>query len=102
MEKYKEDEKLEQYNTIRRKQKELDYKNEIEKQWKRKLEELQLQQEKELQELENKKHIEEAQRILIEQEKARLIKENEELLKQYNIKGYYSSVSSLHNSNSVN
>jgi hypothetical protein len=102
MEKYKEDEKLEQYNTIRRKQKELDYKNEIEKQWKRKLEELQLQQEKELQELENKKHIEETQRILIEQEKARLIKENEELLKQYNIKGYYSSVSSLHNSNSVN
>ena len=102
MEKYKEDEKLEQYNAIRRKQKELDYKNEIEKQWKHKLEELQLQQEKELQELENKKQIEETQRILIEQEKARLIKENEELLKQYNIKGYYSSVSSLNNPNSVN
>ena len=102
MEKYKEDEKLEQYNAIRRKQKELDYKNEIEKQWKLKLEDFQHQQEKELQELENKKDIEEQQRILIEQEKARLIKENEDLLKQYNIKGYYSSLSSLHNPNSVN
>ena len=37
MEQYTEDEKLEQYNMHRRKQRELDLKQEVEKQWKLKL-----------------------------------------------------------------
>lgn len=102
MEKFKEDERLEQYNAIRRKQKELDLKNEIEKQWKLKLEQYQKQKEQELQELEDAKRKEAQRRVLIEQEKARLIKENEDLLKSYYAKGYYKSVSSLENPNSIN
>ena len=99
MEQYKEDERLEQYNVLRRKQKELDLKNEIEKQWTFKLQQYQQQKEQELRELEEAKRIEAEQRVLIEQEKARLIKENEELLKNYYSKGYYKSVSSLQNPN---
>ena len=54
------------------------------------------------QELEDAKRKEAQRRVLIEQEKARLIKENEDLLKSYYAKGYYKSVSSLENPNSIN
>ena len=47
-----------------------------------------MQKEYELQELEIKKQEEAGKRELIEREKARLIKENEEILKTYFAKGY--------------
>ena len=96
MEQFKADERLEQYNLMRRKQKELDLKAEIEKQWKLKLEQYQKQREQELKELEEAKRLEEERREIIEREKERLIKENEYLLKNYYAKGYYKSLSTLH------
>ena len=49
LEKFKEDERLEQYNMIKSKQKEMDYKKEIEKQWTLKLNQYKVQKEYELQ-----------------------------------------------------
>ena len=45
LEKFKEDERLEQYNMIKSKQKEMDYKKEIEKQWTLKLNQYKVQKE---------------------------------------------------------
>ena len=95
MEKYAEEEKLEQYNMRRRKQRELDLKAEVEKQWQLKLEQYQKQREAELAELEKAKKKEEEERYLIQQEKERLIKENEHLLKMYYPTGYNKAMSSI-------
>jgi hypothetical protein len=95
MEKYAADEKLEQYNVIRRKQKELDFKNEVEKQWQEKLLQFQVQREQELKELEVRKKEEVSKRELIEREKERLLRENEEILRSFYSKGYTKSFSSL-------
>ena len=95
MEQYAEDEKLEQYNMRRRKQRELDLKQEVEKQWQLKLEQYQKQKEQELAELEKAKKKEEYERYLIEQEKQRLIRENELLLKAYYPTGYQRAVNSM-------
>lgn len=102
LEKYAAEERLEQYNLIKRKQKQLDMKNEIEKQWKLKLEQYQMQKENELAELENAKRIEREKRIIIEEEKARLIKENEEILKTHFANAYYQSVKGLETNNPNN
>jgi len=83
MEKYKEDERLEQYNIQRRKQKELEYKNEIERLWKLKLEQYKVQKEYELNELRQQQEEERRKRELVEYEKRKLIKENEEILKNF-------------------
>ena len=95
MEQYAEDEKLEQYNMRRRKQRELDLKQEVEKQWQLKLAQYQKQKEQELAELELAKKKEEHERYLIEQEKQRLIKENETLLKAYYPTGYHRAINSM-------
>ena len=95
MEKFAEDEKLEQYNMRRRKQRELDLKAEVEKQWQIKLEQYQNQKNKELAELEKQKQKEEQERYLIEQEKKRLLKENESLLKSYYPTGYKKAINSM-------
>ena len=98
MEQYAEDEKLEQYNMRRRKQRELDLKQEVERQWQLKLAQYQKQKEQELEELElakKKEKKEEHERYLIEQEKQRLIKENETLLKAYYPTGYHKAISSM-------
>jgi len=95
MEQYAEDEKLEQYNMRRRKQRELDLKQEVEKQWQLKLAQYQKQKEQELAELELAKKKEEHERYLIEQEKQRLIKENEALLKAYYPTGYHRAINSM-------
>ena len=95
MEQYAEDEKLEQYNMRRRKQRELDLKQEVEKQWQLKLAQYQKQKEQELAELEMAKKKEEHERYLIEQEKQRLIKENETLLKAYYPTGYHRAINSM-------
>ena len=95
MEQYTEDEKLEQYNMRRRKQKELDLKQEVEKQWQLKLAQYQKQKEQELKQLELAKKKEENERYLIEQEKQRLIRENELLLKAYYPTGYQRAINSM-------
>ena len=88
LEKFKEDERLEQYNLVRRKQKELDFKMDIEKQWQEKLMQYKLQKEAELYNLKKCKEDEAAKSKLIEYEKVRLIRENEEILKTYMAKEY--------------
>ena len=93
--KFAEDEKLEEQNRINRRNKMLVLQDEIEKQWKLKLAQYQKQKERELSELEYQKRVEEDRRKLIEQEKARLIKENEDLLKSYFPKGYYGVMKTL-------
>lgn len=83
LEKFKEDEKFEQYSIIKKKQKELDYKKEIERQWTLKLEQFRQQKEYELSLLKQQQEEERVRRELIESEKKKLIMENEEILKTY-------------------
>ena len=97
MEKFNEDEKHEMLNLQKRKEKEMEMKREIERQWQLKLEQYQKQKEAELNELYKKKKEEERKRYLIEQEKKRLIKENERLLKNFYPTGYIKAVNSLQN-----
>lgn len=54
-----------------------------------------MQREQELRELELQKQEEERKRYLIEAEKERLIRENEELLRSYFSKGYNKSLQTL-------
>ena len=95
MEKFEKEEKLEKLNIEKRKQKELNYKREIEKQWQDKLKQYQLQKENELKNLEKLKIEEQAKRYLIEQEKMRLLKENGDLLKRYYPLGYTKAINSI-------
>ena len=88
LEQYKNDEKLELENVARKKQKEKEFYAEVERLWKLKLAQYQAQKDQALKELEDAKKEEEAKRILIEKEKERLIRENEDLLKKYYAKGY--------------
>lgn len=95
LEKFAEDERLEQLNAQKRRMKELELKKEIEKQWQEKRKQYQLQKEVEMRELVNKKEEEKRKRELIEREKERLVIENEEILKTYFAKGYHKSMNSL-------
>ena len=88
LEKFKEDERLEQYNIQRRKQKEFEYKKEIEKQWVLKLEQYKVQKEYELNLLRSQQSEEKRKREMVEYEKMKLIKENEDILKNYLSKDY--------------
>ena len=97
MEKFAEDEKMEQMNKQKRKIKEIEMKKEIEKQWQLKLQQYQLQKEREIADLEKMKKIEREKKYLIEQEKKRLLKENENLLKNYYPFGYNKAINSLKN-----
>ena len=97
MEKFNEDEQLEMLNKQKRKEKEKEMKREIEKQWQLKLEQYQKQKEHELDDLLKKKKEEEKNMYLIEQEKKRLIQENEKLLKNYYPTGYHKAINSLQN-----
>ncbi len=100
MEKFSQDERLEQFNAQRRRAKEIELKKEIEKQWQEKLKQYKLQKEQELQDLENQKRAEVRKRELIEMEKEKLIKEHEEILKTYFAKGYYKSLNNLQSTSS--
>ena len=97
MEKFNEEEKLEQLNLKKRKEKEKEMKTEIERQWQLKLKQYQMQKEAELNNLLKKKKEEERKSYLIEQEKKRLIQENEGLLKNYYPAGYLKAINSLNN-----
>ena len=97
IEKIREEEELEKLNAQKRKQKELELRLEVEKQWQMKLKQYQKQKEEELKTIKNLKIKEQAKKYLIEQEKQRLIKENEALLKGYYPLGYQKAINSLKN-----
>ena len=97
IEKIKEEEENEKLNAQKRKQKELELKMDVEKQWQFKLKQYQLQKEEELKNLEQLKIKEQAKKYLIEQEKQRLLKENEDILKSYYPLGYQKGINSLKN-----
>ena len=97
IEKIKEEEEMERLNAQKRKQKELELRAEVEKQWQMKLKQYQLQKEEELKNREKLKIQEQAKSYIIEQEKQRLIKENEDLLKGYYPLGYQKALNSLRN-----
>ena len=96
LEQFKNDEKLEHENIERRKQKEKEFYDEVERLWKLKMEQYHAQKNQALKELEDQKKEEERKRILIEKEKERLIRENEALLKKYYAKGYNDIIHLLH------
>jgi hypothetical protein len=59
------------------------------------LNQFKLQRDQELKELEVRKKEEISKREIIEREKERLIRENEDILKSYYSKGYFKSLSTL-------
>ena len=95
LEKIKEEEEKDRLNLQKRKQKELELRMEVEKQWQQKLAQYQLQKEEDLKNREKLKIQEKARKYMIEQEKQRLIKENEDLLKGYYPLGYQKAIHSL-------
>ena len=97
MEKYAEDEKLEKEKQEKQRQQLIDIQNAIKKQREEKYFQYQKQREKELNEYNKYKQEQEAKKYIIEQEKIRLLKENEELLKKYYPIGYYKAKDSLKN-----
>ena len=99
IEKIKEEEEMEKLNAQKRKQKELELRMDVERQWQMKLKQYQLQKEEELKNIQQLKIKEQAQKYIIEQEKKRLIKENEDLLKGYYPLGYQKALNSLKNIN---
>ena len=97
MEKYAEDEKLEKEKQEKQRQQLIDIQNAIKKQKEEKYFQYQKQREKELNEYNKYKQEQDAKKYIIEQEKIRLLKENEELLKKYYPIGYYKAKDSLKN-----
>ena len=102
LEKIKEEEEKDRLNLQKRKQKELELRMEVEKQWQQKLAQYQLQKEEELKNREKLKIQEKARKYMIEQEKQRLIKENEDLLKGYYPLGYQKAIHSLKKNVDIN
>ena len=101
IEKIKEEEELERLNAQKRKQKEIELKMDVEKQWQMKLKQYQLQKDEELKNLEQLKLKEQTKRYIIEQEKKRLLRENEDLLKGYYPLGYQKAINSLKTINNL-
>ena len=97
MEKYAQDEKLEKEKQEKQRQQLIDIQNAIKKQKEEKYFQYQKQREKELNEYNKYKQEQDAKKYIIEQEKIRLLKENEELLKKYYPIGYYKAKDSLKN-----
>ena len=87
-EQYALEAKKEMENMEKRKLKEKEFQEEVERLWKIRLEQYRAQKEQDIKELEEQKRREEEEKILIEQEKIRLIKENEEILRKYNTNSY--------------
>ena len=97
IEKFKEDEKNELDNLLKKRQQEQKMKEEIEKQWQYKLQQYQDQKKAEIDLLNKKIQDDINKNYLVEQEKKRLIQENETLLKNYYPTGYKKAISSLKN-----
>lgn len=86
LEKFAEDDRLEQMNAQRRRMRELEHKREIERLWQEKLAIYKAQREAEQAEQEFKRQEESRQRSIIEQEKARLLAEHAAILQQHHPK----------------
>ena len=95
LEKFAKEEEIEKKQQENKKQKLLDIQKEIQKQRELKYLQYQKQKESELKVIEKIKEEEDAKKYIIEQEKLRLLKENEELLKKYYPIGYYKVKDSL-------
>jgi len=95
LEKFAQEEKMEKDRQEQQRQKLIDIQNEIQKQRELKYLQYQKQKESELNEINKHKEEEDARRYIIEQEKRRLLQENEELLKKYYPIGYYKARDSL-------
>lgn len=76
MEKFAEDERLEQMNAQKRRMRELEHKREIERLWQEKLEVYRAQREMELEEKRIQEEEERRKKAVIEMEKERLLKEH--------------------------
>ena len=97
LEKYAQDEKLEKEKQQKQREQLIEIQNAIQKQREEKYIQYQKQREKELDEYNKLKQEEDARKYIIEQEKLKLLKENEELLKKYYPTGYYKAKDSLKN-----
>ena len=95
LKKYAQDEKIEKERQEKHKQQLIDIQNTINKQRELKYIQYQKQVEQEMDEINKNKEQENAKRYIIEQEKLRLLKENEELLKRFYPTGYYKAKESL-------
>lgn len=86
MQKFAEDERLEQMNAQKRRMKELEHKREIERLWQEKLAVYRAQREIELEE--KRREEEEAKRklLIIEMERERLLREHGQILSQFHPK----------------
>lgn len=86
LEKFAEDDRLEQMNAQRRRMRELEHKREIERLWQEKLAIYKAQREAEQAEQDFKKAEEVRQRNIIEMEKQRLLAEHAAILQQHHPK----------------
>ncbi len=86
MQKFAEDERLEQMNAQKRRMKELEHKREIERLWQEKLAIYRAQREMELEERRVKEEMEKQKLLVIEMEKERLLREHGMVLQQYHPK----------------
>lgn len=86
MEKYAQDDKIEQMNAQKRRMKELEHKRDIEKLWQQKLAVFRVQRESELEEKRKQDENERKQLSIIEMEKERLLREHGNVLSQFHPK----------------
>ena len=80
MQKFADDERLEQMNAQKRRMRELEHKREIERLWQEKLSIYRAQREMEVEEKRVKEEAERKKAFVVEQEKERLIKEHGHIL----------------------
>ena len=83
MEKFAEDERLEQMNAQRRRMKEQEHKREVEKIWQEKLAVYRAQRELELEERRRQEEEENRQAMIIEMEKEKLLQMHGDVLQMY-------------------
>ena len=86
MQKFAEDERLEQMNAQKRRMREQEHKREIERLWQEKLAIYRAQREMELEEKRVKEEEERRKQMVVEMEKERLLREHGHVLNQYHPK----------------
>ncbi len=86
MQKFAEDERLEQMNAQKRRMRELEHKREIERLWQEKLAIYRAQREMELEERRAKEEDERRKAVIVEMEKERLLREHGNILQTYHPK----------------
>jgi len=86
MQKFADDERLEQMNAQKRRMREQEHKREIERLWQEKLSIYRAQRELELEEIRQKEEDQRKKAAIVELEKERLIREHGQILQQYHPK----------------